>query len=117
MKKYDREYFIFCDESITKGDLYSNFYGGILIDSQHYERFNEELIALKKDLNLFEEIKWQKVTSNYLDKYKKIVDVIFKNLEEDKIKIRIFFRHNKHTKKDLKKYQIEEEYLFCIISL
>jgi hypothetical protein len=30
-----REYFIWCDESIKKGDFYSNFYGGVLVESKN----------------------------------------------------------------------------------
>lgn len=36
-KKYSM-YYIWFDESDKEGALYSNFYGGILVDSKNYEK-------------------------------------------------------------------------------
>lgn len=38
------------------------------------------------------EIKWTKVTANYLEKYIEIVDLFFQFIKEGKIKVRIMFR-------------------------
>ena len=42
--------------------------------------------------------------------YKSLVDLIFDLLEEDLIKIRIFFRQNKYIPKYLNRQQMNEEY-------
>lgn len=47
---------IYCDESIEKGKLYSDFYGGVLLETKYVERISKELNEAKKRLNLFKEI-------------------------------------------------------------
>ena len=62
------EYLIYCDESLFKGRLYSHFYGGALVRQSDFKEVKEALEAKKLQLNLLGEIKWTKVTSNYLSK-------------------------------------------------
>jgi hypothetical protein len=45
-----------------------------------------------KENNLFAEIKWTKVTQQYLDKYCSMMDVFFRLIKKDLIKTRIMFR-------------------------
>jgi hypothetical protein len=42
-----REYIIYCDESVSKGTHFSNFYGGALISSDHIDDIRKK-IAQKK---------------------------------------------------------------------
>ncbi len=63
------EYTIYCDESISKGRFYSDFYGGCLVRSIDQIPIIDALNQRKQELNLFGEIKWTKVTSNYLENY------------------------------------------------
>lgn len=88
------EYLIFADESTQKGEYYSDFFGGVLVRSTDYEAINKAIIQKKEELNLFNEIKWTKVTENYLDKYKAVIDLFFDFIEQDKLKVRIMFRQN-----------------------
>ena len=60
---------IYCDESIEKGKLYSDFYGVVLLETKYVERISKELNEAKKRLNLFKEIKWTKTSDPYLSKY------------------------------------------------
>ena len=54
-------YYIWTDESDATGKYYANFYGGILIRSEHYEVVQQRLSAVVKEVGLEnEEIKWQK---------------------------------------------------------
>jgi hypothetical protein len=85
------EYLIHCDESTSKGEYFSNFYGGALVRSIHYESVVRELSQLKNDLNFFGEVKWQKVTDTYLGKYLSLIDGFFDMIEQDRVKIRIMF--------------------------
>lgn len=90
-----REYIIYADESISNGKYYSNFYGGLLVRSSDFENVVQILESVKEEQNLFKEIKWQKVTSNYLDKYRTVIDTFFDLVEEDQIKVRIMFTQNR----------------------
>ena len=89
--------FIWLDESDRHGEFYSNFYGGILINSRYYREVMERMrsIVLKSGIN--DEIKWQKVNEYHYEKYIRIVDELFDIAKEGKLKIRIFFRHNQYT--------------------
>jgi len=89
-----KEYFLYCDESVENGKYYSDFYGGALVESIHYNEIVEELEKKKNELNLFKEVKWNKVSSNYLEKYKSLIDTYFGFIKENKIKIRIMFRQS-----------------------
>ncbi|MEN8833419.1 MAG: DUF3800 domain-containing protein [Pacificibacter sp.] len=89
-----RHYIIYCDESSKKGAHFSNFYGGALIKAQDREAIEEALNSKKEELNLTGEIKWTKVTANYLEKYEEFMDFYFSFIESGRIKIRIMFTHN-----------------------
>lgn len=88
-------YIIYCDESSDHGVKYSDFFGGCIIDSRHQNEVVEALEQKKKELNLLSEIKWTKVTDNYLDKYISIIDMFFDFIKAGKIKVRIMFRRTK----------------------
>lgn len=85
---------IYCDESVTKGKFFSHFYGGALVRSNHLEMVIADLNAKKRELNLNDEVKWQKVTSQYLDKYRSLIDLFFDFIERDMVKVRVMFTQN-----------------------
>lgn len=110
-KRHSRMYYIWCDESDSEGAFYSNFYGGILIRSMDLHYVLNRLRARIQELGIDrEEIKWQKVNRMMFAPYKSLVDTVFDLLEEDKMKIRIFFRHNQYVPKYLDRRQMNEEY-------
>src|SRR5687768_5017359 len=93
-----------------KGIYFSNFYGGALISSTdlHYA---ERLLANKKlELNLLKEVKWEKVTTNYCDKYIQLMNCFLGLVKENKIKIRIMFTQNIFIANNLTDYHREHEY-------
>ena len=47
-----RMYYIWFDESDKEGEYYSNFYGGILVDSKNYENVLAMSKAVDKPLEL-----------------------------------------------------------------
>lgn len=100
-----REYIVYCDESITKGEYYSNFYGGAVVSSTDFDTVVQKLNEKKVSLNLFNEIKWTKVSANYLEKYIEFINCYFDLIEERKIKIRIMFRRNQYDARHLTEYQ------------
>ncbi len=104
-------YYIWTDESDTTGRYYANFYGGILIKSEHYEEVLSRLKAVVIECGLEkEEIKWQKVNEYTEEHYKKIIDILFLLMDEGKVKIRIFFRHRQYEASGLTNEQRRKEY-------
>lgn len=89
--------YIWLDESDRHGEFYSNFYGGILIPSRYYREGMERMRFIVEKVGINDEIKWQKVNEYHYEKYLNVVDELFDLAMEDKIKIRIFFRHNQYT--------------------
>ncbi len=104
-------YYIWTDESDSTGKFYANFYGGILIKSEHYEEVLQRLSAVIEEVGLKdEEIKWQKVNDYTEERYEKIINVLFDLLNEGKAKIRIFFRHRQYEAYGLTNEQRRKEY-------
>lgn len=102
--------YIWLDESDKKGQYFSNFYGGILIDSQYYDSINSDLQRIIKDEGIDEEIKWQKVNAYTFEKYKHIIDYTFELLYTGKAKIRIFFGNNQYKAPTLTERHKENEF-------
>lgn len=105
-----KEITIYCDESNISGRYFSNFYGGALVSSKDLEYVNDLLTQKKSELNFHGEIKWSKITENYLDKYLEFVSLFFKLIATGKVKIRIMFTQNRHVPKNLSAYHREHEY-------
>ncbi len=101
---------LYCDESDKKGQFYSNFYGGVLVRSSHIMEIYDSLSKKKQQLNFYGETKWQKVTSNYLDKYQALIQLFFDFVKQDKIKVRIMFCQNCYIPRNLEPYHIQHEY-------
>jgi hypothetical protein len=106
----EKEYVIFCDESDAAGVYYSNFYGGLVVGASQYERVTNRLEAAKLELNLHQEVKWAKVTQNYLNKYQALISCLFDEVAKGHIKIRIMFRQNAHEARGLTAEQTELAY-------
>jgi hypothetical protein len=104
------EYIIYADESQKKGAYYSHFYGGALVRSVDLTSVRNQLETLKQSLNLFQEIKWEKVTDQYLNKYLEMMRIFFDLIAADKVKVRIMFTSNVHVPTGLDTYQRENEY-------
>jgi len=105
-----RQYIIYCDESEIKGAIYSNFYGGALIRAEDIEKVIIRLEEKKQQLNLFKEIKWQRVSGPYLQKYIELMDEFFDLIKGDKVKIRIMFTHKNFQPQNLEPYHRDHEY-------
>lgn len=105
-----RELHIWCDESDKQGKYFSNFYGGVLVRGQDLNEVVEILDTVCYELNLTKEIKWQKVTSNYLEKYKSAMSAFFQLIAEDKVKLRIMFTSNALVPRELTEAHKSNEY-------
>lgn len=90
----NKEFFIWCDESDSRGKFYSNFYGGVLVESQHIYQVQRTLTRVCRELHFYDEIKWHKVSKHYVDKYMQLMDAFFQLIGTGKIKLRIMFTQN-----------------------
>ncbi|MBV8908262.1 MAG: DUF3800 domain-containing protein [Sphingomonas sp.] len=105
-----KRYIIYCDESDTRGAFYSHFYGGALIEASKQQALEAELQAVKDELHIFQgEMKWQRITEPYKDKYIAFVNAVFDVIERGDMKIRIMFTQNRWVPY-LAEYQYENEY-------
>ena len=91
------DYIIYCDESSSQGERYTDFFGGCLVDGRYINQIVRELNSKKQDLNLKNEIKWVRVTENYLEKYIGMMELFFSYVKDGKIKVRIMFRKKEDT--------------------
>ena len=105
-----KEFVIYCDESTEKGTFYSDFYGGVLVTSKDLDKVVQRLESCKTDLNLHQEVKWIKVTENYLEKYKSLMDVFFEYIQSGQIKLRIMFRQSAISATNLTEYNKRHGY-------
>lgn len=104
------EYLIYCDESVSKGKYFSNFYGGALVRSRDLMLVEQKIKACRDRLHLHQEMKWSKVTAQYLEKYIELIDVFFDLIADDRIKIRIMFTQNIYRPVNLTAEQADNEY-------
>src|SRR5699024_8376273 len=105
------EYILYVDESDKEGPLFSNFYGGILVRSTDLMKVKEILEKKKETVEITSEIKWQRVSKQYLDRYIVLMDTLFDLLEQDLVKIRIMFTHNYKETIGLTMEQRKKEFL------
>lgn len=94
MKK-KAEYIIYADESDSKGEYFSHFYGGLILPNSFEAKANEVLEQVKARNNLHGELKWQKITANYLDKYKDFTSAFLDLIESGNVRICIMFTDNR----------------------
>jgi hypothetical protein len=106
----EKEYIIFCDESDREGTYYSNFYGGLIVGASQYQRATKALTTAKEALNLYSEVKWDKVTERYLPKYQTLIKHFFSEVVSGNVKVRIMFRQNAHRPRGLTVEHIEMQY-------
>ena len=104
------EYVIYTDESDKTGKYYGNFYGGALVRSTDLTEVLSEIAETKAELYLRDEVKWTKVTANYLDKYVNLIDSFFDLVAADKIKVRVMFTKNSNVPQNLTPQQMRETY-------
>lgn len=106
----EKEYVLYCDESVADGAFYSNFYGGLLVGGSQVEAVSRRLAAVKAAQNLLGEVKWQKVTDNYLGKYIALMDAFFDEVSAGHVKVRIMFRQNARKPTGLTPTQVEQSF-------
>lgn len=110
MELNKERYYVYCDESIKKGEHYSNFYGGALIKSKDFQLITDVLTSKRKHILKTNELKWQKINKFNEKEYIDAVDTFFDFIQSVKIKVRIMFRPNRIKPAYLSHQQKKEEY-------
>ncbi|HEX8670428.1 MAG TPA: DUF3800 domain-containing protein [Longimicrobium sp.] len=105
-----QELVIYTDESDKSGQFYANFYGGALVRSGVVEHVNTQLRRVASEVGFNAEVKWQKVSSGYLDRYLRLIDFFFDLVRDGHIKVRIMFTQTRNVRRDLTAYQREHTY-------
>ena len=83
---------------------------GALAKVSDVQAIEKALNGKKEELNLKGEIKWTKVTSNYLEKYIDMINLFFSFIKSGKIKVRIMFAQNAFVSDGLTKEHTDNEY-------
>lgn len=105
-----REFIIYTDESTKEGRYFANFYGGALVRSEDVDEVRAILASAAVEAGLTAEIKWQKVSAGYLDRYIQVVDAFFDLIAADRIKVRIMFTQRMFVPTNLSPEHRENEY-------
>jgi Protein of unknown function (DUF3800) len=105
-----RELIVYCDESIKRGKYFSNFYGGLLVESVHLHEVVDALTVCKKGFAEHSELKWVKINQHQKDNYIAFIDAVFDLVEARKIKIRLLFTQNQYQAVGLTQAHKENEY-------
>jgi len=104
------ELVIYTDESEKDGRYYANFYGGALIRSADLEHVEAQLREVANRVGLTAEIKWQKVSSGYLDRYITLMSEFFRMVADGRVKLRIMFTQKAFVPQGLTPEQRENEF-------
>jgi hypothetical protein len=104
------ELIIYTDESDKDGKFFSNFYGGALVRSSDLEPVVRRIDSTMDKLFLKNEIKWQRVTENYLGKYIAVMDALFDEVDANRVKLRIMFTSNQYIPLGLTSEQRQTAY-------
>ncbi|MCL5780883.1 MAG: DUF3800 domain-containing protein [Firmicutes bacterium] len=100
---------VYCDESSKEGQFYGNFYGGAVVCG-NLNKIIKSLNQKKIEVGFGGEIKWQKVSAQYLDKYIQIMDHFFGFVQKNEIKIRVMFTQNRNRAVNLTTEQQEKAF-------
>lgn len=104
-------FYIFCDESVKKDRLYSNFYGGVLLEKKDFESINNALISKKNELLMEDtELKWSNINAYRMSEYCDMIDVFFEFISQGLLKVRIMFSDNRFLARNLTDIHRDNEY-------
>lgn len=105
-----RNYIIYGDESDKSGNFFGNFFGGVLLKAEDRQVIEELLLAKKAELNFGNELKWQKVTPQYYEKYREFMAYYFTFVASGRLRVRVMFTQNIHQPQQLTTEQRDEAY-------
>ncbi len=92
MNWQEREYWIFCDESVQEGPKFSNFFGGVIVPATRHADVENRLRIAKAEIGFLKEMKWQRVTERWLDGYQRMIVAFFDVIRAGDLRLRLMFR-------------------------
>lgn len=92
MSWQEKEYWIFCDESVQEGLKFSNFFGGAIVPAARHAAVENQLRIAKAEIGFLKELKWQRVTEQWLEGYQRMITAFFDVLRAGDLRVRIMFR-------------------------
>ena len=87
-----------------------------MISSRDRSAVVAALEAEKAHLNLHGEVKWQRVTQNYLDKYRNLSSLFFTFVRDGKVRLRILFTDNATAPERLTTLNYSQRYLLLYLA-
>ncbi len=91
-----KELVIYCDESLSKGTYFGDFYGGVIISSENLESVESTLENAKSTLGLTGEMKWNKISATDFERYIEFISIFFGFIKDGTVKARIQFTPRAH---------------------
>ncbi len=89
-----RRLVLYTDESARKDRFFSHFFGGVSVFASDQQEIEDNLIKAASEVGINAELKWVKVSTAYLDRYKVFVDRFFDEVDSGRLKVRIMFSQN-----------------------
>jgi len=108
--RQEKEYWIFADESVQEGRHFSNFFGGCIIPARIHADVENRLRIHKARIGFLKELKWQRVSEQWLDGYKRMISHFFDELRAGHVRMRLMFRDNQSSPGNLSRKQREDGY-------
>jgi hypothetical protein len=106
----EKEYWIFCDESVQEGSKFSNCFGGVIVPVSRHPRVENQLRIAKARIGFLKEIKWQRVTEKWLDGYAEMVTAFFDVIRNGDVRMRVMFRATDSPSENPSRAQRDESY-------
>lgn len=108
--KHEKEYWIFADESVQEGRHFSNFFGGCIVSARMHADIENRLRIQKAKIGFLKELKWQRVTGQWLDGYQGMITHFIDELRQHRVRMRVMFRDNQASPGNLSRKQREHGY-------
>ena len=89
---HEKEYWIFCDESVQEGSKFSNCFGGVIVPASCHAEVENRLRIAKAEIGFLKEIKWQRVTEQWLPGYQRMITAFFDVIRAGDVRMRVMFR-------------------------
>lgn len=106
----EKEYWIFCDESVQEGPKFSHFFGGAIVPANRHATVENHLRVKKAEIGFLNELKWQRVSEHWLDGYARMITAFFDVIRAGNLRVRIMFSDNRVIPEGLSREQRDEGY-------
>jgi hypothetical protein len=94
---HEKEYWIFCDESVQEGPKFSRFFGGVIVPAVRHADVENQLRIEKAEAGFLKELKWQRVTEQWLEGYERMATAFFDVLRKGDVRMRVMFQETRNV--------------------